>query len=86
MDRVHFPEDEDHIILNDYPETLDRLLQALKGRRDIASKQLAAVLGNMRKWAGPKQRQGVLNKNDLLQMGDEEWLNWVLKLIESFRG
>jgi len=71
LDTVRFPDDEDHLILNDYPRLLDRLLQTLVGREDSASRRLAAVFGNRRKWAGQKQTRGVLNKNDLLQIGGE---------------
>jgi pentapeptide repeat protein len=82
---VYFPTDPDHILLNEYPQTLDRLLQSLRGRTDMASKKLAAAIGVDRKWAGPRQRRGILNKNDLLEIGGEDGLRVVLGMIESHR-
>lgn len=52
---VSFPTDSDHILLNDYPQALDRLLQGLRGRTEMAPRQLAAYLGVYRKWVGPGQ-------------------------------
>ena len=82
LDTVRFPDDEDHLILNDYPRLFDRLLQTLMGREDSASRRLAAVLGNRRKWADQKQTGGVLNRNDLLEIGGEQALKWVLDAID----
>jgi hypothetical protein len=50
----------------------------------MASKKLAAYLGVYRKWAGPGQRQGVLNKNDLLEIGGEDGLRVVLEMVETW--
>jgi len=84
LNDVSFPTDEDHILLKDYPQSLDRLLQGLRGRIEMASKKLAAYLGVYRKWAGQGQRQGVLNKNDLLEIGGEDGLRVVLEMIEAW--
>lgn len=81
---VCFPTDTDHILLNDYPQSLDRLLQGLRVRTEMASKKLAAYLTVYRKWAGPGQRQGVLNKNDLLEIGGEDGLRIVEEIIEAW--
>ena len=83
LNEVCFPTDPDHVLLNDYPQSLERLLQGLRGRTELASRKLAAYLGAYRKWAGPRQRQGVLNKNDLLEVGGEDGLRIVLKMIET---
>ncbi len=82
---VIFPMDEDHILIDEYPETLDRVLQALKGRSDSVAKMLTGYFEVYRKWVGPKQRKGILNKNDLLETVGEEGLRIVLELIESAR-
>lgn len=84
LNDVSFPTDADHILLNDYPQSLDRLLQGLRRRTEMASKKLAAYLGVYRKWAGPGQRRGVLNKNDLLEIGGEDGLRVVLEMIETW--
>jgi uncharacterized protein YjbI with pentapeptide repeats len=79
---VRFPEDADHLILKNYPQTLDKLIQQLRYRTDIGSKKLAAYLGVYRKWVGQKQERGVLNKNDLREIGGEEALQMVLQTID----
>ena len=56
---VSFPSDPEHILLNEYPQTLDRILEGLRTRKDIPSGMLAAYLGVCRKWAGPGQIRGV---------------------------
>ncbi len=85
LDKINFPTDADHVVLNEYPQTIDKLLKGLRGRTDIASKKLAAYLGVYRKWAGPGQRRGVLNKNDLLEIGGEDGLQVAMEMIESSR-
>jgi hypothetical protein len=35
----------------------------------------------MRKWAGPKQQRGILNKKDIIEFDGEEGLAELLKLI-----
>jgi len=86
LKEVSYPNDPDHIVLNEYPQTLDRILEALRDRADMASRMLAADLGVCRKWAGPQQVRGVLNKKDLLETGGEEGLRTVLAMIEPQRG
>lgn len=80
LDDVTFPNDEDHIVLNDYPEMLDRLLRSLRGREDVGSKRMVAVFTDARKWAG---NRGILNKKDLLEMGGEAGLKAVLEILSS---
>jgi uncharacterized protein YjbI with pentapeptide repeats len=66
---VIWPEDDDHIVLDDYKDKLDRAIDRLKGRLDLPSKELDAILSMKRKWAGPNQRQGVISKADLIEAG-----------------
>jgi hypothetical protein len=83
METVRFPADSDHLVVKDYPRTLVRLSQEFDGRTDIPSRRLANYFGMDRKWAGPKQSRGVFNKNDLLEIGGDEGLRRVLKVIEQ---
>jgi uncharacterized protein YjbI with pentapeptide repeats len=71
LDEVRLPEDEEHLLITDYRNALDRVLDTLKTRSDLHSRRLAALLGSCRKWAGPNQKQGVLNKRDLIEAGGE---------------
>jgi len=82
LENVRFPTNDDHILLDDYPQMLDELLKSLRGQTDVAVRKLAAYLGVYRKWVGPKQRRGVLNKNDLIEIGGEKGLLRVLEIIK----
>jgi uncharacterized protein YjbI with pentapeptide repeats len=81
LDEVLFPEDEDHIVVDDFPHTLDRLLAYFGARSDLGSRMLTAGFKHDKKWLGPRQRVGVLNKHDLIESGGEEGLNTVMKII-----
>jgi uncharacterized protein YjbI with pentapeptide repeats len=81
MSEVLWPEGADHLIVEDYPATLDRALQAIKGRNDLASKRLGVVLSMKRKWAGPRQKLGVLSKPDLIEAGGPEAVAELLRVI-----
>jgi uncharacterized protein YjbI with pentapeptide repeats len=83
MSDMMWPEDEDHIIIDDYTAVLDRLLNALKGRTDVGSRKLSVVLTLKRKWAGPNQQRGVLNKPDLLEAIGSEAVGELMRLISG---
>jgi uncharacterized protein YjbI with pentapeptide repeats len=85
LDEVFFPEDEDHIVVENYPEILDRLLASFRGRSDLGSRGLVAIFENRKKWLGPRQRVGVLNKHDLIESAGEDGLQAVMKITESAR-
>jgi uncharacterized protein YjbI with pentapeptide repeats len=84
LDRVSFPRDADHIILRNYPETLDRILEVFRKRNDMAAKILAASLGVLRKWAGAGQHRGILNKKDIVEIAGEEALADLMKVAGPF--
>jgi uncharacterized protein YjbI with pentapeptide repeats len=84
-DDVLFPEDEDHIVIDDYPQSLDRLLAYFGGRPDMGSQRLASCFEHDKMWLGPRQKVGVLNKHDLLESGGEEGLEAVMKIIGTAR-
>jgi uncharacterized protein YjbI with pentapeptide repeats len=85
METVRFPKDNDHIIVESYPRVLERLEQAFKEEVSLSSKRLANFFAMDQKWAGAKQRRGVFNKNDLLEIGGEDGLRRVLEIIEETR-
>jgi uncharacterized protein YjbI with pentapeptide repeats len=86
LDEVCFPSDEKHILVYDYPQTLDTVLQFLQSRGDNASRSLAAYLGVYRRWAGPKQKRGILNEIDLREIGGKSVLEAVLAMIQEKKG
>jgi hypothetical protein len=81
LEDVRFPADQDHIVLNDYPKTLDRLIQVFEAQSDVASKKLTAYLRVLRKWAGPKQRRGIVNKYDLIELVGDGGLKRFLQVL-----
>jgi uncharacterized protein YjbI with pentapeptide repeats len=83
MSDVMWPDDDDHIIIDDYTAVLDRLLNALKGRTDLASRKLSVLLTMKRKWAGPDQKRGVLSKPDLLEAVGSEAVGELMQLISG---
>jgi uncharacterized protein YjbI with pentapeptide repeats len=85
LDEVLLPTDEDHIVVESYPEALDRLLAFLCGRPDVASSALAAIFAHRKKWLGAKQRVGVLNKRDVVEAAGQEGLQAVMNVIGSAR-
>ena len=85
LENLQFPEDDEHIIIDDYRTSLERILAALQGRRDDVSRQLAAVLGDRRKRAGPSQRRGIIGKGDLRVMGGEAAVTYFSELLRAAR-
>ncbi|MDE2205940.1 MAG: pentapeptide repeat-containing protein [Armatimonadetes bacterium] len=81
LDRVLFPEDDEHIILDQYPETVDRLLEQLAARTESGWLGVAGLLEWDQKCVGPRQRFGVWSKQDIVaEVGEDglsEFLGWV---------
>jgi hypothetical protein len=80
LEDVRFPED-DHIVIDRYPQALARLLSFYGNRADIGSQRIAAVLEYEQKWRGPNQKVGVLSKEDIREMAGEEGLQAFMKLV-----
>lgn len=85
LDEVWLPEDEDHIVIDDFPQTLDRLLAYFGSRSDVDSRVLAAGFKHDKKWLGPCQKVGVLNRHDLMESGGQEGVDTVMKIIGPAR-
>ena len=81
LEEVLLPTDEDHIVVENFPEILDRLLAFFSTRPDVGSRALTAIFEHDKKWLGAKQRVGVLNKRDLMETAGEEGLQAVMKVI-----
>jgi uncharacterized protein YjbI with pentapeptide repeats len=81
LDEVLFPEDDDHIVVDNFPQTLERLLAHFGARSDMGSQRLAACFEHYKKWLGTRQKVGVLNRRDLMESGGEEGLDAVMKII-----
>jgi uncharacterized protein YjbI with pentapeptide repeats len=85
LEEVLLPTDEDHIVVENFPEILDRLLAFFSARPDVASSALVAIFEHDKEWLGPKQKVGVLNKRDLIETAGEEGLQAVMKVIGAAR-
>jgi uncharacterized protein YjbI with pentapeptide repeats len=82
LDDVRFPVDEEHILIKNFPASLERLTKFFQARSDTGSKRLAAVLANKRKWLGPAQNVGLFNKTDLLEIAGKDGLRSFLDMVE----
>ncbi len=69
LDRVRFPNDDEHIVIENYPQVLDKLIEALKHQGDRTARILVAGFEVSREWA-PPNRRGVLNVQDFAQAGE----------------
>lgn len=83
LESVALPVDEDHIVLDDFPEILDQIIEMLRARNDLTSRGLAEYFGVFRKWAG---RRGVINKRDIALLSGQQALADVMTVIERSRG
>jgi uncharacterized protein YjbI with pentapeptide repeats len=81
MDTVLWPEGDDHFVIQDFPQTLDRLLATWGTRSDVRSKQLAAWFGISRKWVAATQKVGVISKADLIEAGGPEAVADFLRIL-----
>lgn len=78
---VCWPNDDEHVVIDDFRTTLDRGLEELKKRADLPSRKLAAYLSVCRKWAGQNQRTGVVNKRDIAEACGDEGLQEFLRVF-----
>jgi len=85
LETVHFPQDDGHIRVDNFPQVISAILSNLKGKEDLSSRKLAAIIGHKQKWLGPEQRRGVLSKRDILSAGGQEGLDMILRLIEPHK-
>jgi len=83
LSNVRLPNDADHIIVQNYGITLDKLIEALRKDGDRTAMILIAAFEIDRKWAVPGS-PGVLNKHDLAEAGDDA-VERVMKLLKEFK-
>ena len=82
LKQVHFPVDPDHVIIQNGPTVLDKLIDTLKKQGDKTARILVAAFEVERKWAAPGAFC-ILNKLDLAQAG-EDAISRVMELLEQF--
>jgi uncharacterized protein YjbI with pentapeptide repeats len=69
LETVKWPENDEHIVVDDYPAVLDRFLSAVSARSDDRAKALRGFFRNHRRWVGANQKRGVISKHDLVNFG-----------------
>jgi uncharacterized protein YjbI with pentapeptide repeats len=72
MADVKWPTSTDHVVLSDYVPTLERLLKVLSTRTDEMSRRLGVLIMHSLRWAGPNQKEGVINIRDWAEVCGEE--------------
>jgi uncharacterized protein YjbI with pentapeptide repeats len=82
LQNVKLPIDHEHIVIQDFAATLDRLIAALRKDGDQTAKILVAGFEINRKWAAPHSL-GLLNRQDLADVG-EDAVERVLSLLSQF--
>jgi uncharacterized protein YjbI with pentapeptide repeats len=82
LDRVRFPEDIEHLVMRDFSNILDRMINALADQGDETARLLIAFLSAYRKWTVPGAH-GVLNKQDLAEAGPDA-VERVVGLLDQF--
>ena len=82
---MRLPENDEHLVIQQYPAVLDHMLQALQSGSEVWSRKLSAYLGVLRKWAPTDQVQGILNKEDLVEISGIEGLAFVVRQLRTFR-
>jgi uncharacterized protein YjbI with pentapeptide repeats len=86
LDRVTFPADPEHIIVEDYHDALGSLVRASSGKNDPTSRAMCAYYSCYLGFAGPQQRRGVLNRSALLEGLGHEGLRRTLEVLQSKGG
>jgi|SRR5579864_127652 len=83
LDRVRFPEDDDHLIIKNYRCVLRRVLDALKDNESNHARRLRAILELDLKWMGPEQQIGVLCRLDFRERWGETGEEFAMELLRQ---
>lgn len=70
LDRVTFPHDSEHLVLTDYRRVLGRAIERLREFDEPTAKKLVFFLSGGFKWTLEDQAQGVLNMEDIKELGE----------------
>ena len=73
----------DHIVVHHYRCVLERAVREL--HTEAKWKGLHAVMELMLKWAGPRQKQGVFNRRDFVEMADEGEAEFAVSLLRRLK-
>ncbi len=81
LDRVHLPDDREHVILENYAAVVDNLLAFLKEQSGTSSKKLAGYFGVMKKWTPPDRTRGVISLLDIADLAGADGVRQVREFL-----
>ncbi len=85
MDRVRWPEAEDHYLVTRYQAFLGLMVSTWGARSDNAALGLSGVAMRLKKRCSPGQNVGVFSRAELVDAAGEQGFQEFLRLLESFR-
>ena len=80
MDQVMFPEDDDHVVIDDYPAVLERIVAILLGQGDQTARSLVYSLEIDHQWLVPGARRAI-NLRDLHEDGGRELVDRFVEVL-----
>ena len=81
LDRVIWPDDDEHIVVDDYPAVVDRILARLEGQDDVRARSVLGLYSWHKKWLVPEQEKGVVSLWDLRKYGGQAMVDEILPLL-----
>jgi uncharacterized protein YjbI with pentapeptide repeats len=85
MDRVHWPEAEDHSIVTSYQDFLDLMISTWGSRKDNAALGLSGMAMRLKKRCSPAQKVGVFSRAEVVDAAGEQGFQEFLRLLAAFR-
>lgn len=83
LDRVRFPQDDDHILIKNYRCVLGRALNALRDHQSQYAGRLRAILELEQKWLGPMQEVGLVRRLDFRERWGKEGEEFAVELMRD---
>ncbi|MDE2125650.1 MAG: pentapeptide repeat-containing protein [Armatimonadetes bacterium] len=84
LDRVLFPEDDDHFVIDQFPQTVARVISVIESRTETGWLGIRALREHELQWAGARQRFGVWRKTEIASDVGTDGLQEILDLLRSW--
>lgn len=81
MDTALFPEDDDHVVIDDYPAVLERMVGILLKQGDPTARSLVYYLEIDRQWLVPGARRAI-NLQELSEYGGRELVDLFVETLK----
>jgi hypothetical protein len=82
LDTVKLPSDDMHLIIEDFPHKLTKLLNYFKTRDDPGSKRICGLLEAAKKWLGSRQKIGLFSKADIVEIARNDGLERFVEVLD----